>query len=55
MGTYLDQDAEEERSAELLHPLGRHAAVIAVVSLLLQGVRLYLQLLPAAWEEGPGG
>lgn len=52
---HLNQDGKEEAGAELLDALGRHAAVIAVVSLLLQGVGLHVWQLPVAWEEGAGG
>lgn len=53
--THLDQDSKEEAGAELLHTLGCHAAVVAVVSLLLQGMGLHFWLLPVAWEEGGQG
>lgn len=46
-----DQNGEEEAGAELLHALGCHAAVIAVVRLLLQGVGLHVWKLPVAWTE----
>lgn len=35
LDTYLYKNCEEEADAELLHTLGSHATVIAVVSLLL--------------------
>lgn len=41
-GSYPDEDGEEEVSAELLHPLGGHLAVVAVVCLPLQGIFLQL-------------
>lgn len=53
--THLYQNSKEEANAELLHALGSHAAVIAVVSLLLQGVRLHSWLLTVAWGEGDQG
>lgn len=46
-----DQNGEEEAGAELLHALGRHAAVIAVVGLLLEGVGLHVWKFPVAWAE----
>ena len=49
--SHPDQNGKEEAGAELLHALGRHAAVIAVVGLLLQGVRLHVWKLPVAWAE----
>lgn len=52
---HLNQDGKEEAGAELLDALGGHAAVIAVVGLLLQGLGLKVGQLPAAWEEGGCG
>lgn len=55
---HLDQDGKEQAGAQLLHTLGCHAAVIAVVSLLLQGLGLHILKLPVAWAEsgrGPTG
>lgn len=52
---HLNQDGKEEASAELLDTLGSHAAVIAVVGLLLQGLGLQVRQLPVAWEEGGCG
>lgn len=46
-----DQNGEEEAGAELLHALGCHAAVIAVVGLLLQGIGLHVWKFPVAWAE----
>lgn len=47
-----DQDSKEEASAELLHAFGRHAAVIAVVSLLLHRTGLHIWRCTVAWKEG---
>lgn len=41
-GSYPDEDGKEEVSAELLHPLGSHLAVVAVVCLSLEGIFLQL-------------
>lgn len=43
LGSYPDKDGEEEVSAELLHPLGSHLPVIAVICLLLDGLFLHLE------------
>lgn len=41
LGSYPDKDREEEVSAELLHPLGSHLPVIAVIGLFLDGLFLH--------------
>lgn len=42
LGSYPDKDREEEVSTELLHPLGSHLPVIAVICLFLDGLFLHL-------------
>lgn len=52
---HLDQDGKKEAGAELMHALGCHAAIIAVVGLLLQDTGLHIWQLPVAWREGGWG
>lgn len=52
---HLDQDGKKEAGAELMHTLGCHAAVIAVVGLLLQDTGFHIWQLPVAWREGVWG
>lgn len=52
---HLDQDGKKEAGAELMHALRCHAAVIAVVGLLLQDTGLHIWQLPVAWREGGWG
>lgn len=55
MWLHLDHDGKEEAGAELLHALGRHAAVIAVVGPLLQDTGRHVWQLPVAWKESGRG
>lgn len=50
---YPDEDREEEVGAELLHSLGCHLAVVAVVCLLLDGLLPQPDWAPRAWEGKP--
>lgn len=51
LGSHPDEDGEEEVSAELLHPLGSHLPVIAVVCLFLDGLFLHLDRGAGTWER----
>lgn len=48
--SYPDKDGKEEVGAELLHPLGSHLSVIAVLCLSLDGLLLHLDGRADTWE-----
>jgi len=50
LSSYPDEDGEEEVSAELLHPLGSHLPVVAVICLSLDGFLLHLDRGAGTWE-----
>lgn len=50
LGSYPDKDGKEEVSTELLHSLGSHLPVIAVICLSLDGLFLHLDGGAGTWE-----
>ena len=50
LDSYPDEDGKEEVSTELLHPLGSHLPVVAVICLSLDGLFLHLDGGAGTWK-----